>query len=86
MKRTTTLMAVLLTTLLAASSVQAGPFMFFDQLFGALVTESGDQDQREIKGQRYDWLGRLQREVQPQDGTGLGDNSGIGGPHNDSDR
>ena len=44
MKRTTTLLAALVTGLLAASSVQASPFLFLDQLLGSADALSGDQD------------------------------------------
>ncbi len=76
MKRTTTLLTALLTMLLGASAVQAGPSLFFDQLFGSAVTLSGVQDQNNAKGRDY-W----HENQQPQDGTGDGVYSGSGGPH-----
>ena len=88
MKRTTTLLAALVTGLLASSSVQAGPFLLFDQLLGSADALSGDQGQ--LGPRRTKFRRAMRRHVQQQDGSGgnpsvttleTGSGDGSGPPH-----
>jgi len=87
MKRTTTLLAALMTGLFAASAVQASPFLLFDQLLGSADALSGDQDHHWTK---WKILSETRPRLQQQDGSGgnpsvttleTGSGDGSGPPH-----
>ena len=66
MKRATTLLAALLTGLLSVSSVQASPFLLFDQLLGSADAVSGEQRQHILHRAST----KRKRAVQQQGGKG----------------